>query len=236
MQVASARFRAEVNSQHSPRLPWHSHPGAFSFPLRALNPRLDVMFSTDTLAPMAHRVCPWWLGYFLASPVRRWLQDPGAIVGPFVSDGMVVLEPGPGMGFFTLELARRVGPTGKVIAVDLQPKMLEGLKRRAARAGLAERIDARVCKENSLGLEDYTGRVDFALAFAMVHEVPEPKALFKDIHRALKPAGKLLFAEPAGHVAANAFEASLRQATEAGFVVEKGPSVRRFHTALLVRP
>jgi len=60
---------------------------------------------------MAKRVCPWWLGYFLASPVRRWLmrEDPAQILAPYVREGMTVLEPGPGMGFFTLELAMRVG-------------------------------------------------------------------------------------------------------------------------------
>ena len=50
---------------------------------------------------MVHRVCPWWLGYFLASPIRQWLgQDPIKILSPYVREGMIVLEPGPGMGFF----------------------------------------------------------------------------------------------------------------------------------------
>ncbi len=185
---------------------------------------------------MAHRVCPWWVGYFLASPVRRWLQDPGDIVGPFVSEGMVVLEPGPGMGFFTLELARRVGAKGLVIAVDVQSKMLKVLKKRATKAGLAERIDARVCTELHLGIEDYDGRVDFALAFAMVHEVPDPAALFQDIHAALKPGGKLLFAEPSGHVHAKDFEANLDRGRKAGFLVEPGPAIQRFRSVLLRRP
>ncbi len=184
---------------------------------------------------MAHRVCPWWLGYLLASPVRRWLQDPGVIVGPFVAEGMIVLEPGPGMGFFTLELARRVGAKGRVVAVDVQPRMLEGLKRRAAKAGLAERIDARLGTEEGLGIQEYAGRVDFALAFAMVHEVPNAAALFQEIYRALKPGGRLLFVEPSGHVRADAFEASVRQAREAGFTVDTRPTMRRSHAALLVR-
>ncbi len=182
---------------------------------------------------MAHRVCPWWLGYFLASPVRRWLQDPGAIVGPFVAEGMVVLEPGPGMGFFTLPLAHRVGTKGRVVAVDLQPKMLEVLRKRAAKAGLADRIDARVCKEDRLGVEDYGGRVDFALVFAMLHEVPNSMTLLEEIYHALKPGGKVLLAEPSGHVPAKAFEASLEQARGAGFVIAERPSIRRFHTAIL---
>ncbi len=59
---------------------------------------------------MPERVCPWWLGYFLASPIRRLWQNPAQILRPYVREGMTVLEPGPGMVFFTLELARLVGP------------------------------------------------------------------------------------------------------------------------------
>jgi ubiquinone/menaquinone biosynthesis C-methylase UbiE len=80
---------------------------------------------------MAHRVCPWWLGYFLISPLRQFRQNPSAILRPYVHDGQTVLEPGPGMGFFTLELARLVGARGRVVAVDVQPKMLDKLKRRS---------------------------------------------------------------------------------------------------------
>ena len=66
---------------------------------------------------MSHTVCPWWLGYVLASPLRRLFLDPVKLLSPYVQAGMTVLEPGPGMGFFTLELARLVGPAGRVVAV-----------------------------------------------------------------------------------------------------------------------
>lgn len=72
-----------------------------------------------------HIVCPWWIGYVLASPIRKLLQNPAGIIAPYIRDGMTVLEPGPGMGFFTLEIARRVGPSGYVIAVESQPQMIE---------------------------------------------------------------------------------------------------------------
>ena len=80
---------------------------------------------------MPHAVCPWRIGYLLASPLRRLLHDPAKILAPYVREGMTVLEPGPGMGFFTLELARRVGASGRVVAVDIQPRMLDRLKRPA---------------------------------------------------------------------------------------------------------
>src|SRR5437667_12782103 len=104
---------------------------------------------------MAHRVCPWWIGYLLASPVRRWLgQDPVEILAPYVREGMTVLEPGPGMGFFTLELARLVGTSGRVVAVDIQPKAIERLKRRAAEARLRHVIGGRLPSHALTGLAD----------------------------------------------------------------------------------
>ena len=59
---------------------------------------------------MAERVCPWWKGYLLASPIRRWWQKPEELLAPYLREGMTVLEPGPGMGFFTLPMSRMVGP------------------------------------------------------------------------------------------------------------------------------
>jgi ubiquinone/menaquinone biosynthesis C-methylase UbiE len=182
---------------------------------------------------MSERVCPWWLGYLLASPLRRLLQDPGKILAPYVHEGMTVLEPGPGMGFFTIELARRVGSSGRVIAVDVQPKMIEGLKRRVAKAGVAERVDARVVKPDSLGLDDVAGKVDFTLAFAMVHEMPGSARFFAEAARASKPGATLLLVEPSGHVKTAKFEAELKEALQVGFTVTERPIIRRSHAALL---
>ena len=181
-----------------------------------------------------HRVCPWWLGYVLASPLRRWMQgDPAKLLAPFVRDGMTVLEPGPGMGFFTLELARRVGPKGRVVAPDIQPKMLAVLERRAAKAGVGPRVEARLVQGDSLGVEDLTGKVDFVLAFAMVHELPSAAKFFEEIARALKPAGTLLLAEPAGHVKDADFANELSLAANSGLRVKERLTVRRSHAARL---
>lgn len=182
---------------------------------------------------MAHGVCPWWLGWILASPLRTLMQDPARVVGPWVREGMTVLEPGPGMGFFTLELARRVGSGGKVVAVDVQARMLEGLRRRAARAGLAARVDARLARPGSLGVDDLAGKVDFVLAFAVIHELPDAEAFFEEVRRALAPGGRVLVAEPAGHVPAADFDACLAAAARAGLRPAPGPAVRRSRTAVL---
>ncbi len=180
-----------------------------------------------------HRVCPWWLGYLLACPLRRWAQDPAGILTPYVRDGMTVLEPGPGMGFFTLELARMVGDAGRVVAVDIQPEMISRLKRRLAKAGLLERVDARLAAVDSMGLRDLTGTVDFVLAFAVVHELSAPGRFFAEAARTLKPCGTLLLAEPIGHVRAPQFGQQLTVAAQAGLRLVEPISIRRSRAVLL---
>lgn len=182
---------------------------------------------------MAERVCPWWLGYLLASPLRRLMYDPARILAPHVHAGMTVLEPGPGMGFFTLELARRVGTSGRVVAVDIQPRMLDGLRRRALKAGLLERIDVRLAAPDSLGLAGMAGAVDFTLAFAVVHELTAARRLFTEVAEVSRPGAHLLLVEPAGHVKVAEFESELRAAAEVGFQAAERPSIRRSHAALL---
>jgi len=182
---------------------------------------------------MGEHVCPWWLGYFLISPLRRLAQDPREILSPYVRQEMTVLEPGPGMGFFTLELARLVGSSGRVVVVDIQRKMLEKLKRRAAKLGLLERIDARLVAKDSMALSDLRGKVDFALAFAMVHEMPATSPFFREVSEALKPGAFLLLAEPRGHVKTAQFEIELKAAAEAGLAIAERPSIWRNHAVLL---
>ena len=180
-----------------------------------------------------HRVCPWWLGYLLLGPIRRLLHDPSPILRPYLREGMTVLEPGPGMGFFTLELARRVGLTGRVIAVDVQPKMIERLKRRAANANLAERIDAHLTRVDSMQLTGLDSRVDFVLAFAVVHEMPDTAAFFAEATASMKPRARMLLAEPLGQVSDAEFDSELGMARRAGLETEARPPIRRARTALL---
>ena len=183
---------------------------------------------------MSHRVCPWWLGYFLASPVRRWISDdPHKLLAPYVHPGMTVLEPGPGMGFFTIPLAELVGPAGRVIAVDVQSRMIARLKRRVEKKGLSDRVDARVVPADSLDTAELAGKADFILAFAMVHEMPSSAAFFTQAAAAAKPSAYLFLAEPAGHVKPEAFEQELAEAAEAGFRVVDRPQVRRSYSAVL---
>ena len=146
-----------------------------------------------------------------------------------------MLEPGPGMGFFTIPLARLVGSSGRVIAVDLQPKMIEGLKRRAANANLLDRIDARVTSAETMGTADLEGRVDFTLAFAMVHELPDAGRFFAEVARASKQNARVLLAEPRGHVGDKAFAAELAAAAATGLGVVERPTIKRSQAVVLFK-
>lgn len=182
---------------------------------------------------MAHRLCPYWAGYFLINPLRRLLHNPKKILSPFVTTGMTVLDIGSAMGFLTLPLARMVGPSGKVIAVDIQEKMLQSLQRRALKAKLLDRIIIRVCKTTSLGLESFDGTIDFAIAFGVIHEVPDSKSLFANIFQSLKPGAKCLIAEPKCCVSAHDFEETLSTAEQIGLCIISNQNITGCLAALL---
>ena len=145
---------------------------------------------------------------------------------------MHVLEVGPGMGFFTLPLARLVGPRGRVTCVDVQEKMLAALMRRARRANFAERIEARTCGSDSLGVADLALKMDFVLAFAVVHEIGDADRFFREVQSALKPGGRVLFAEPSGHVSEPAFQESLSLAGHNG--LQRVDSLKILHSRAAV--
>ena len=184
---------------------------------------------------MAEHVCPVWVGHLLASPLRKLYNNPKKILGQHVTDGMTALDIGCAMGFFSLPLAEMVGVKGKVICIDLQERMIEVLEKRARKAGLSERIQTHLCGKDSLGLEEFTGTIDFALAFAVVHEVPDAGSFFSEIHEAIKPGGKFLVAEPRGHVSETNFDATVSLAVQKGFSEVNRSRTFFNRTALLVK-
>ena len=191
--------------------------------------------SKGVVAIAEHTICPWWVGYILASPIRKLMQDPARMLKPFVRVGMTVLEPGPGMGFFTLELARLVGPEGRVIAVEVQPQMIAGLRRTAERAGLIDRIETHLASPATMGLEAYDATADFVLAFAVVHEMPSAAKFFAEAARAMKSGASLLLAEPVGHVNKDDLENELALAAAAGLATVERPFISRSRAAVLER-
>jgi ubiquinone/menaquinone biosynthesis C-methylase UbiE len=174
-------------------------------------------------------VCPWWLIWTFDNPLRRLIHDPERIFSGLVAPGQVVADIGCGIGYFTISLARMVGPQGWVLAIDLQERMLAGVRRRAAKAGVSDRI--QLCRATPAGL-GVAGPVDFVLTFWMVHEVPDQERFLGDIHALLKPGGKWLLAEPPMHVTAAAFEKTITRATAVGFSPLSRPRIAFSRTTL----
>jgi len=124
-----------------------------------------------------------------------------------------VLEIGPGPGFFSVDVARRI-PRGRLVLLDLQREMLAKARRRLARAGLAN-VDSVQADATALPLR--TGSLDRAFLVAVLGEVPDPPGCVAEVARVLRPGGLLCVTELPGdpdalraeHVAAFAARAGL---------------------------
>jgi len=182
---------------------------------------------------MAH-VCPWWFVRSFDNPIRRWFHDPEGIFGSSVRPGMRVLDVGCGAGFNTEGLARLVGAKGRVVAVDLQPRMLAMTERRLRGSELAERVDLVEARIDDLGLQSQA-LFDFAVAFWMVHEVEDLDWLFGQLRDALGPGAELLICEPKLHVTGRAFERAVQAALRSGFREAGRPTIALSRAVLLVR-
>ena len=182
-----------------------------------------------------HHTCPRWICFTFDNPLRRLLHPAPRILRPFVAPGDRVLDLGPGIGYFTLPLARIAGPQGAVVAADIQPRMLDALARRAARRGVTGIRTAVVGQDPARPLDalDPDERFDFILMFWMLHEVRDRDALLRDARRRLSPRGAILVAEPLGHVPPATFDREIAAAEAAGLTVTARPPIALSRTALL---
>ena len=182
-----------------------------------------------------HR-CPPWIGRLLASPLRRLVENPTKILGPYVTRGATVIDVGCAMGFHSLELARLVGPTGKVISLDIQQAMLDGLAKRARRKGLEHRIDLRLCTQEGLELDDAESAAELITLFNVVHETSHPRRVLGECAAALAPGGALLIVEPSGHVTDEEFASTIEIVRSLDLTEGDPPRIWRSHTAVFSRP
>jgi ubiquinone/menaquinone biosynthesis C-methylase UbiE len=167
-------------------------------------------------------VCPATFAGSLDNFFRQLIHKPDKILGPFIKNGMTVLDMGCGPGYFTTELARLVGEEGKVIAADLQKEMLEKMISKVRKYGLGKRVKAHQCQPWKTGVET---KVDFILTFWMVHEVPDQQRFFEELKSLLNPEGKILIVEPKIHVTGNSFNAMIARLETAGFQIIDRPDV-----------
>lgn len=178
-----------------------------------------------------NRVCPVELAGSLDNKIRKWFQNPQKILAPYIKEGMKVLDIGCGPGFFSIELAKMVGKSGKIFSVDLQEGMLQKIRNKIHATELEERIKFIKCEEDKI---DVPEKVDFILAFYMVHEVPNKNKLFEALKKVLVEKGQLLIVEPKFfHVTKKEFGATISVAEKAGFSITQGPKLAFSFSAIL---
>jgi ubiquinone/menaquinone biosynthesis C-methylase UbiE len=178
-----------------------------------------------------NRVCPVELANSLDGRFRRWLQNPQKILSPYVKEGMTVLDIGCGPGFFSVELATLVGSHGKVVSADLQDGMLEKLHNKIRGTELEERFRLVKCDQDKINISE---KVDFGLAFFMVHEVPNKELFFTQLKTILNGDGQFLVVEPRlFHVSQKEFVCTTKIAEGTGFAIHPGPRLPLCWSAIL---
>jgi ubiquinone/menaquinone biosynthesis C-methylase UbiE len=175
-------------------------------------------------------VCPAKFAGSLDNSIRRLLHNPRRILEAHIREGMTVLDLGCGPGFFTTELAKLVGEQGRVIAADLQQGMLDKVAKKIRGTDLEKRVEIHKCQNDLIGISQ---KVDFVLAFWMVHEVPDQDNLFRELKSVMKPDGNIYIIEPRFHVSLNSFDKMVARIENTGFKITDRPKVVFSRTALL---
>jgi len=161
--------------------------------------------------------CPASLAWLVDNPIRRRYMRP-ILDRVGIRPGERVLELGPGPGAFTVDAARRVGPEGRLIAVDIQPQMIAQVEQRVREAGLTN-VETHVANAYDLPLDDES--VDRAFLVTVLPEIPDQARALAELRRVLKTGGLLSvteeFPDPDYPFA---FE-TIRRVESAGFGLER---------------
>ena len=153
----------------------------------------SVMIAWRFVSRLKPLPCPAWMSWLLENPLTRGVMDaPLLVQRAGLKPGMRVLDAGCGAGRVTVEAAERVGETGEVVALDIQPAMLEKARSRSKQAGLdnvrfmLSALGEKMLPEN---------RFDRALLVTVLGEIPDRKAGLEEIAASLKPGGILSITE-----------------------------------------
>jgi ubiquinone/menaquinone biosynthesis C-methylase UbiE len=139
-------------------------------------------------SPMGYQHMDW-----LSRPERIQEENPQEMLTQLeLHDGMVVCDLGSGDGYHTLQMAPKVGPTGKVIAVDIQPQMLQELSRRLVDRKI-ENVDTILGDLWDPKLAESS--IDLVLMVDVYHEFSHPVQMLAAIRKALKPDGLIALVE-----------------------------------------
>ena len=154
------------------------------------------LFPLKLIARLAHRFgtstpCPAALSWLVHNPLRRRYMRP-VLDRVGIQPGERVLELGPGPGAFTVDAARRAGPQGRIIAVDIQPEMIARVEERVREAGLSN-VETHVAGAYELPLENES--IDRAFVVTVLPEIPDQSRALAELWRVLKPGGRLSITE-----------------------------------------
>ena len=136
---------------------------------------------------------PQSLVKFIDNPLRRRIQPPyETAIRHGIESGMRVLDVGPGNGTYTLGAAEHLGSGGQLIAIDIEPKIIERLQEKIETEGIMN-VEARVADAYELPFDD--SGFDLIYMITVINEIPDIPRALKEFHRVLKPSGKLVFSE-----------------------------------------
>ncbi len=169
-----------------------------------LNKALRIVLAIPLLLIILHTIMrivrhfhkfpmPQFMANLIDNPFRRRIQPPQETpIRHGIHPGMTVLEVGPGNGTYTIATARRVGNSGRVVTVDIEPKMLQRVTQRAQAEGITN-LEARLANVYELPFDDET--FDLVYMIAVINEIPRPERALREFQRVLKSNGKLVFSE-----------------------------------------
>ncbi|MBN2682450.1 MAG: class I SAM-dependent methyltransferase [Bacteroidales bacterium] len=167
------------------------------------------------------KICPVEKAGMLDSFFRRIIQNPKKIIKPYIKEGMMVMDLGCGPGFFTVEMAKILQNSGKVVAVDIQEGMLKLLEAKIKGTDFQKIVTLHQAENDSLS---FSGKVDFILAFYVVHEISRDN-LFSELKRILNPNGKILIVEPNFHISKIVYLEMLDNLIKEGFEIISKPKI-----------
>ncbi len=151
--------------------------------------RVGAVVKKRQIAPVMSVAHAGWL----TRPQRDAEEQPDRVVRSLgIAPGSTVVDLGAGVGYFTWRLAEAVGPTGRVIAVDIQPGMIEQLKKNLA-ARNVRNVDTVLGSEDDPKLP--SGVADLVLLVDVYHELQQPEKTMEHVRRSLKPDGRVVIIE-----------------------------------------
>ena len=143
-----------------------------------------------------HFPAPAFIGRFLDSDFRRWLQPPDKMIERSgIKPAMTVMELGCGSGAFALFIARVVGERGKVYAADIQPAMLQQLERKLSKTGNQDITNIELRQANAYDLPFADESLDLVCMITVLQEIPDRGRALREVGRALKSGGVLAVTE-----------------------------------------